>query len=155
MLFRSNLGFGAVDMGAYEAQLAGVGAWFGAITNGLTNDLDCAAGDGVPNLLKYATGGSPRISDDHVFVGWSRAGIWPILTFHRNPSATDVRYVVESADTMSSGAVWRGVATNLGGSWLGATNVEESGTGNPVACAVTDPVALDSNRFLRLRVSRP
>ena len=56
---------------------------------------------------------------------------------------------------MASGATWRGVATNVGGSWLGATNVEESGAGNPVECTVTDPVALDSNRFLRLRVSRP
>lgn len=149
------IAFGAVDMGAYEAQLAGVGAWFGAITNGLTNDLDCAAGDGMPNLLKYATGGSPRVADDSGFVGGSRSGLWPILTFHRNPSATDVRFVVESAEGMASGAMWRGVATNVGGSWLGATNVEESGTGNPVECAVTDPVALESNRFLRLRVSRP
>ena len=127
----------------------------GAITNGLTNDLDCAAGDGVPNLLKYAMGSSPRISDDHGFVGWSRDGIWPILTFHRNPSATDVRFVVESADQMANDASWRGLATNVGGSWLGATNVQESGTGNPVECTVTDPVALDSSRFLRLRVSRP
>ncbi len=149
------IAFGAVDMGAYEAQLSGVGAWFGAIVNGLTNDLDCAAGDGMPNLLKYATGGSPRIADDSGFVGGSGNGLWPILTFHRNPSATDVRFVVESAERMASGAVWRGVATNLGGSWLGATNVAESGTGNPVECAVTDPVALESNRFLRLRVSRP
>ena len=147
--------YGAVDMGAYEAQLAGVGTWFGAITNGLTNDLDCAAGDGMPNLLKYATGGSPRIADDNEFVGGSWSGLWPILTFHRNPSATDVRFVVESAETMASGAVWRGVATNVGGSWLGATNVAESGTGNPVECTVTDPVALDSNRFLRLKFSRP
>ena len=149
------IAFGAVDMGAYEAQLAGVGAWFGAITNGLTNDLDCAAGDGIPNLLKYATGGSPRIADDHGFVGWSRDGIWPILTFHRNPSATDVRFVVEGADQMANDASWRGLATNVGGSWLGATNVSETGTGNPVECTVTDPVALDSSRFLRLRVSRP
>ena len=149
------IAFGAVDMGAYEAQLVGEGTWFGAITNGRTNDLDCAAGDGVPNLLKYAMGGSPRVADNNVFVGGSRDGLRPILTFHRNPSATDVRFVVESAETMSSGAVWRGVATNVGGSWLGATNVEESGPGNPVECAVTDPVALGTNRFLRLRVSRP
>mgnify|MGYP001765270690 CR=1 FL=1 len=147
--------YGAVDMGVYEAQLAGAGTWFNAITNGLTGDLDCAAGDGVPNLLKYATGGSPRISDDMMLVGGLPGGAGPMLTFNRNPNATDVRYVVESADRMADEAAWRGVATNVGGSWLGATNVEESGTGNPVECTVTDPVALDSNRFLRLRVSRP
>ena len=113
------------------------------------------AGDGVPNLLKYATGGSPRISDDHMLLGYRSDGAGPAMTFNRNPNATDVRYVVESAERMADDAVWRGVATNVGGSWGGATNVEESGTGNPVECTVTDPVALDSNRFLRLIVSRP
>ena len=145
---------GAVDMGAYEAQLAGAGTWFGAITNGRTNDLDCAAGDGVPNLLKYATGGSPRIADDMMRLGLDTDGP-PALVFNRNPNATDVRFTVEAANAVSNGAAWRGIATNSGGSWLGATNVDESGTGNPVVCTVTDPVALESNRFLRLRVSRP
>ena len=149
------IAFGAVDMGAYEAQLTGAGTWFGAITNGQTGDLDCVAGDGVPNLLKYATGGSPRISDDNVLLGWPLDGARPALTFHRNPSATDVWLVVEGTDRMTNGAAWRGVATNVGGSWLGATNVSESATGNPVECTVTDPVVLGTNRFLRLRVSRP
>ena len=149
------IAFGAVDMGAYEAQLTGVDAWFGAITNGQTGDFDCVAGDGVPNLLKYATGGSPRISDDKVRLECPPDGSRPALTFHRNPSATDVRFVVEGTDRLTNGAAWRGLATNVGGLWLGATNVEESGTGNPVECTVTDPVALQSNRFLRLRVTRP
>ena len=147
--------FGTVDMGAYEAQLAGAGAWFGAITNGLTNDLDCATGDGVPNLLKYATGSSPRIADDLMLLNWKWRALMPTLIFHRNPSATDVIFVVESAEAISNGAVWRGLATNAGGSWQGATNVTESASGHPVECTVTDPLALDSNRFLRLRVSRP
>ena len=149
------IAFGGVDLGAYEAQLTGAGTWFGAITNGQTGDLDCVAGDGVPNLLKYATGGSPRISDDNALLECLTTGTRPTLTFHRNPSATDVRYVVEGADRLTNGAAWRGLATNVGGSWLGATNVEETGTGNPVECTVTDPVALQSNRYLRLRVSRP
>ena len=149
------IAFGVVDMGAYEAQLTGAGAWFGAITNGQTGDLDCVAGDGVPNLLKYAMGGSPRIPDDNVRLGCLTAGPGPALTFHRNPSATDVRYVVEGVDWLTNGAAWRGLATNMGGAWQGATNVEESGTGNPVECTVTDPVALQSNRFLRLKVTRP
>ena len=146
--------YGAVDMGAYEAQLAGPGTWFGAIINGLTGDLDCVAGDGVPNLLKYATGGSPRISDDLMLLTMPSGGM-PPLEFNRNPNATDVRIIVESAEALSNGAAWRGIATNLNGSWGGASNVSESGTGNPVVCTVTDPAALASNRFLRLRVTRP
>ena len=146
--------YGAVDIGAYEAQLAGAGTWFGAITNGLTNDADCVAGDGVPNLLKYATGGSPRIADDMMLLTMPAGGM-PPLEFNRNPNATDIRIIVEEADAISNGAAWRGIATNLNGSWGGAANVSESGTGNPVVCTVTDPAALVSNRFLRLRVSRP
>ena len=146
--------YGAVDMGAYEAQLAGAGTWFGAITNGLTNDTDCVAGDGVPNLLKYATGSSPRISDGMMQVGLM-SGDAPTLVFNRNPHATDVTMVVEGAESISNGAAWRGLATNINGSWGGAANVSESGTGNPVVCTVEDLVQLGAKRFLRLKVTRP
>ncbi len=149
------IAYGAVDMGAYEAQLGGAGTWFGAITNGLTSDLDCAAGDGVPNLLKYATGSSPRISDDLMLMQWKSNGGVPTLVFNRNPNATDVKLVVEGAEAISNGAAWRGLATNLNGSWGGAANVSESGSGNPVVCTVEDPASLTTNRFLRLRVARP
>ena len=147
--------YGMVDMGAYEAQLAGTGTWFGAITNGLTNDTDCATGDGVPNLLKYATGSSPRVSDDVMLVEWVLNNGVPTLVFNRNPNATDVTLIVQGADEMSDGAAWRGLATNRNGSWGGAANVSESGTGIPVVCTVVDPVALLTNRFLRLKVTRP
>jgi len=140
-------------MGAYEAQLAGAGAWFGAITNGLTNDLDCAAGDDMPNLLKYATGGSSRFSDDRMWLKCLNNST-AMLEFNRNPHATDIQIIVEGTDALVDGAAWRGVATNIGGSWGGATNVSENGSGNPVVCTVTDPVAVESNRFLRLRERR-
>ncbi len=149
------IAYGLADMGAYEAQLMGAGTWFGAITNGLTNDLDCAAGDQTPNLMKYAMGGSPRQPQDRMFVGGMFTnGSGPKLTFSRNRNATDVRFIVESAESMTNGALWRGVATNVDGSWGGATNVVESGTGNPVECTVTAPEAGTTNCFLRLRVLR-
>ena len=79
----------------------------------------------------------------------------PTLVFNRNPNATDVKLVVEGAEAISNGAAWRGLATNLNGSWGGAANVSESGSGNPVVCTVEDPASLTTNRFLRLRVARP
>ena len=149
------IAYGLADMGAYEAQLMGAGTWFGAITNGLTNDLDCAAGDQTPNLMKYAMGGSPRQPQDRMFVsGMFTNGSGPKLTFLRNRNATDVRFIVERAESMTNGALWRGVETNVDGSWGGATNVVESGTGNPVECTVTAPEAGTTNCFLRLRVLR-
>ena len=140
----------------YEGQPTnGYSDWATGITNGQTNAMDCAAGDGVPNLLKYATGcPDPMSPDDLASLGVLGGGT-PALTFNRNRNASDLMLVIQGADSISNGAAWRGLATNVGGSWLGATNVEESGTGNPVECTVTDPVALQSNRYLRLRVTRP
>ena len=147
---------GTVDMGAYEIRVfTNYVGWAAGITNGLTNATDCAAGDGVPNLLRYGAGSSAPMVPDGLAALQIGAGAFPTLIFNRNSDAVDLSWLVESADRMADDATWRGVATNVGGSWLGAANVEESGTGNPVECTVTDPVALDSNRFLRLRVSRP
>ena len=148
--------YGTVDMGAYEFRnVTSYETWAAGITNGLTNATDCAAGDGVPNLLRYAAGCSGPMMPDGLAALQISVGVFPSVIFNRNSDAADLAWIVESAEAMSSGAVWRGVATNVGGSWGGATNVEESGTGNPVECTVTDPVALGTNRFLRLRVSRP
>ncbi len=145
---------GVVDMGAYEIQLyTGYRAWAAAITNGLTNATDCAAGDGVPNLLKYAAGGSATEPDGLAWLNWVAGA--PALRFNRNPDATDITLVIQGAEAISNGAAWRGLATNLNGSWGGASNVNESGTGSPVVCTVEDPAPLLTNRFLRLRVTRP
>ena len=147
---------GLVDQGAYEFQgTATYRGWASSITNGQTNDTDCAAGDGVPNLMKYAAGSPyPMVPDDLATLGLNR-GLVPTLVFHRNPNAADLQWIIEGADVLSNGVVWRGLATNLNGSWGGATNVHESGTGTPVVCTVNDPVPLLTNRFLRLKVTRP
>ena len=47
-----------------------------------------------------------------------------------------------------------GIATNIAGSWGGATNVIES-AGSPANVTVFDTDAAATNRFLRLRVTRP
>ena len=150
------IAYGTVDMGAYEAQFpVGYWAWAAAITNGLTNETDCAVGDGMPNLLRYAAGGHPMEADGLARLDVAFESGLPTLVFNRNPNATDVTLLIEGADEMSDEAIWRGLATNRNGSWGGAANVSESGQGNPVACAVQDPVPLITNRFLRLKVTRP
>lgn len=147
---------GIVDMGAYEFQCAdGYGTWIGAITNGLTNLDDCATGDGYPNLLKYATGSSPTNSDEFArLLCGHGSGLFSL--FNRNTNAVDVTLIVEGASSVSNGATWSGIATNINGSWGGATNVAETGATNPVTVTVQDPnPASGTNRFIRLRVSRP
>ena len=137
-------------------QVDGYHAWVAAVTNGLTNDADCAIGDGVPNLLRYATGSpDPMTPDGLSEMTWMATSRVPVVRFNRNPNATDITLMIQGAEAISNGAAWRSLATNLNGSWGGATNVSESGTSNPVVCTVEDPAPLLTNRFLRLKVTRP
>jgi hypothetical protein len=144
----------SVDMGAYEFDPTnGYWTWAGAITNGMTNYHDDASGDGDPNLLEYATGGSPTNQDDIAALGGAVQSP-PALQFYRNTNALDVTIFVEAASSLFA-PVWSNIAVHTAGSWGGATNVMESGSGSPALVAVTDPIASPTNRFLRLRVTRP
>lgn len=148
-----------VDMGAFELSAvfiqSGYWAWAASITNGLTNGTDFAVADGYPNLLKYATGSSPTQTDELAQMrAYVTNGLFA-LRFNRNTNATDVSLFVEATGSVSNGAPWQGIATNLGGSWGAATNVTENGGGTPVSVTVTDPAGPTSNRYLRLRVTTP
>jgi hypothetical protein len=81
------------------------------------------------------------------------------LRFNRNTNANDITLIAEGSDGATNNAPWKGIATNILGSWGGATNVIESGTGTPVSVSVQDtttpPSGAPTNRFLRLRVTRP
>ena len=130
--------------------------WAAAITNGLTNATDCAAGDGVPNLLKYATGSSPTNRDLLANLGvWVSNGLFWVR-FHRNTNASDVTLFVEAKTNLLE-AVWSGIATNAhSGGWQPANLVDEAGLGvtNPVTTSVLDNSG-SPQRFMRLRVTLP
>lgn len=148
---------GIVDMGAYEyiATASGYDLWAGSITNGLTNYNQSATGDGYPNLLKYATGSSPTNADTLARMEGSRTNGVLALLFHRNTNATDVTLVVETGEAVTNGSVWTGIATNRAGSWGGNAQVAETGTGSPVNVVAQDTGPGATNRFMRLRVTRP
>jgi hypothetical protein len=148
--------YGVVDMGAYEAPFpVGYWVWAGAITNGLTNLTDSATGDGYPNLLKYAAGSSPTSSDDVAAMRIGTATDVLAMEFNRNTNAADATLVVEGAFAINDGALWEGIATNFNGSWGAAPNVTEAGVGSTAVVTVQDRFAFATNRFLRLRVTRP
>ena len=150
---------GCVDMGAFEYQGAepapsNYWVWAAAIKNGLTNYADCATGDGYPNLLKYATGSSATVPDGLARIEPGLANGLFQVHFNRNANAADITLIVESASSVTNGAKWRGIATNILGSWGGASNVAESGSGSPLAVTVSEP-GPSSNGYMRLRVTRP
>ncbi len=139
-----------------SVQPSAYGLWSSAITNGLTNLTDCATGDGYPNLLKYATGSSPTNSDNLAKLsGTPTTNGFFALNFNRNTNANDITLIAEGNYDLTNSAAWNGIATNIAGSWGGASNVTESGSSTPVAVTIQDPAPPATNRFLRLRVTRP
>jgi hypothetical protein len=143
---------GNVDMGAYEFQ--GYWAWAAAITNGLTNLTQCAAGDGIPNLLKYATGSSPSNSDDLPLLRAYTAGGLRMLEFHRQPDLPDAVIHLETTTDPSLTPDWGLISIYTNGAWDWDPIIHET-AGDPVTVTVSDLGPSFSNYFWRLRVTYP
>lgn len=131
------------------------GAWASAITNGLTNYTECAAGDGFPNLLKYATGSNPAEADNLARLQGRVVDGAFVLQFNRNPNAVDVGIVVEGVSMVNSNTPWQGIVTNRQGAWSGAATVTESITNQPVSVTVQETAPQSGRRFFRLRITQP
>lgn len=133
--------------------LAPMDAWrtfhFGTVLNsGTAADTSIAAGDGMPNLLKYALGLDPTnaaaISDRpamHTFPPLA-------IKFRRARDASDVTIHVEATDSMMNS--WSNI-------WTSTTNAYGGGTNFYEEVIVQDPVsgAENTQRYLRLKVTRP
>lgn len=128
-----------------------------AATNGIGagQELADADGDGYLNLLEYAAGSNPTNNGSGAALASSRAGGILKLTFGRNTNAVDVTYFAEASYAATNGADWVTIATNTAGVWSGPAAVAESGVGSPVSVTVDDTVSGATNRFLRLRITRP
>ncbi len=149
---------GYVILSVTSAPPTGYGAWALAINNGATNYNDSAAGDGYPNLLKYATGSDPtNPAANHAQMGSAPSNGLFNLKFNRDTNAVDVTLIVEGGYSASNAADWIGFATNAHGSWGSATNivVETPDSGSRVSVTATDPAGPATNRFLRLKVTAP
>ena len=123
-----------------------------ALAQGPTGDDD---GDGFANLLEYVTGGNPTNADTASRMNASRSGGLLALKFTRDTNSIDATLIVEGGYSSTNDTTWTGIATNINGRWGGAPNVAETGTTNPVNVTVQDTDPLATNRFLRLRVTRP
>jgi uncharacterized repeat protein (TIGR03803 family) len=144
-----------IQVDSLSAPASGYDTWAAGITNGLTAIYQSATGDGYPNLLKYFTGSSPTIPDDLARLNATQSNNVFNLLFNRNTGAVDVIAIAEGSYSASDNAAWVGIATNMNGSWGGATNVTEISTGTPRVVIVRDPAPAATNRFLRLRLSKP
>jgi len=139
-----------------------------ALYFGTTNNSGTAAntadpdGDGIPNLMEYATGRNPATPDTGPLISpaiiHTNNADWFGCAFQRNTNATDVSFHVQTT-TFISPTTWSDVVTysNCCG-WAGTGTVRES----VAASNVMNVIALDSsavlantNRLMRLKVSQP
>lgn len=152
----SNASFAAMAPAVYTPPAAGFDLYALQIANAvLRSPLADADNDGFANLLEYATGGNPTNADSISRVTGAASNGIAYLIFSRNTDATDATLIVERSNSLTNHATWSGIATNLGGSWGGATNAAETGAGVTVSVSVYDNTVAATNRFMRLRVVRP
>jgi hypothetical protein len=111
--------------------------------------------DGYANLLEYSQGSNPTSDTSAVKLQMVMTNGAARLFIQRANSATDIVYHVEAAYEAINGATWSALASNVLGVWEGTATVDDNNTGAVHEVRIVDPILAATNRFLRLRVSRP
>jgi hypothetical protein len=122
-----------------------------ALVNGPEGDDD---GDGYSSLYEYVTGSNPTNASSFNPLSSLRTNGLFSLRFKRDTNSVDTTIIAEGSYTATNNAAWNGIATNINGSWGGATNVVETGS-SPVQVTVYDNDPAATNRVVRLRITRP
>jgi autotransporter-associated beta strand protein len=118
---------------------------YGSILNtGMGLDTADMDGDGVPNLMEYATKMNTA-ANDAVPQSAAKNGSVIDFTYTKNKSATDVTFVVEWSDTLLNDWSTSGVSA--------PTILSDNGTTQQIK--VTVPAGTNTRRFVRLKVTRP
>ena len=124
---------------------------FGSTNNsGMGADTNAPAGDGVPNLVKYALGMDPMVPATQGMPEMKMTNSRLALTFNRQKSATDVVYEVQAAGDLFG-------FSNATVLWSSASNGYGGGTNPSQTVTVQDTVdaGATNRRFMRLQISRP
>lgn len=121
---------------------------FGANVNNSAISADMADidNDGSENLVEYATKMNPALNDS-VPQSTTKNGADVEFVYTKNKAATDVTFIVEWNDELSSGS-W---------SVVGVTQSLIPGSDNGVTqqFKATMPAGVNGRRFVRLRITRP
>ncbi|PAW77838.1 MAG: hypothetical protein B9S32_09555 [Verrucomicrobia bacterium Tous-C9LFEB] len=120
--------------------------------------LATPAGDGIPNLMKYALGLNPLIAYDHTSLPQSQRqtiDLQPTLTytFTRNTAATDLTYRIEV--TSDPTTTWTALDPLAAANQVSVTTHSLSATLQVITVKDTQPVSAAPKRFMRLKVTGP
>ncbi len=134
-----------------------------ATNSAYTSPLATPAGDGIPNLIKYAMNIAPGSDAQAQLPVASTAGGHPQITFQWNFNVSDVTYVVQAS--ANPAGPWTNLATyTAAGGWVANVAGVTITPGNALGVApyqyqpvvVTDPTVLSPGQscFLRVSVTR-
>jgi hypothetical protein len=126
--------------------------YFGSADNsGIGADTNAPAGDGIPNLVKYALGISNVLTPATNGLPEMRITNNKLaLTFNRQKDATDVIYEVQATGDLF------GFSNSPTVLWSSASNAYGGGTNSSQAVTVQDTVdaGATNRRFMRLQIKR-
>jgi hypothetical protein len=141
--------------------------WFGAnATNaGVAGDLADPDGDGAPNLLEFALASDPTVVNPTGSISGAISNNQFEVQFDRNTTATNITYVVQTADALygpwtdlMTYTVSSGWTANVAGSTASESVPNSIPPNQYVFTAVVDPTLVTgasvSDRFYRLLVHR-
>ncbi len=139
--------------------LANYDLWADYHNLGTNSDLNDPNNNGIPNLMEYALGNNPTVGVYRTATTHGRSNGWFQISFTRNADATNLAYHVEAATFLTNGGDWSCILSNINATgWFGPAvdSYSESASSNGIAAViVTDIAPAATNRFLRLRVTRP
>lgn len=117
--------------------------YFGTRANsGISADTSAPSNDGLPNLVKYATGLNPLLSGVLPVTSDTTTG-YLRFTVQKNPQATDVVYTVEASNDLKAA------------SWSTANTTIATNTNTLLSVMQNTPITQAPARFMRLRITRP
>lgn len=116
---------------------------FGTISNSsIAADTSDDDGDGIANLLEYATSMAPK-AHDHLPISCSKPGPDIEFVYARNTQATDVTMTVEWSDTLGDDWSSAGITTSI---------ISDTGTVQQIKALIP---AGGARRFVHLKITRP
>jgi autotransporter-associated beta strand protein len=136
---------GLLTLGVSEGGSA-YDAWssLNSVTQGPTGDDE---NDGIQNLLEFALGGDPQVSDTNKLPTQSVTATDFIFTFNRmDASKAEVALTFEYGSDLAG---WTGVSIPASGSGVSPVSIDESG--DPDVVTVTIPKGVNTELFGRLK----
>jgi hypothetical protein len=154
-----------IMMGLGNLAIAPIVAWreyyfnFDLAYEPVAGDNANPAGDGIPNLLKYAFGLDPSVTENSGLPVVTAPDGFLQVSFNLQSADTDITYIVETSDDLvnwTKGSTYSATSGNLPNNGDTQELSETPITGGTNIVVIDNmPLSLAQTRFMRVLVTRP